>query len=126
MEATNIKEAKELVVRYRSITEDEIDGWTRRGYPHSRVLSILTGFGRMNTCTLCIESYSKYYATDSIPYPCYCCIHNNGTDTDIKQCTNHHTYEDLVFQQNTDAMLRAYKARADYLQTLIEDYEKRD
>lgn len=124
----NLKAAKLLVERYRTIDREEIE----KEFSKSRnvmtkdLLSNLTGFGDMATCILCLSiepNIATYYPD------CKKCIHML---TDVKlmfgntPCLNHETYKAIEKVRTKKGLLKAYRNRADYIESLINKYEAGD
>jgi hypothetical protein len=111
MKTKNIKEFKELILRYESITLKEI----KRSGSSAHAL---TGFGMKDTCTLCLATKSEifpaqcdiclWYRISSVVYPC-----NSGK--------NESTYYaiDTASLRNPQELLDAYRARAAYMRTVL-------
>jgi len=129
----NIKETKALIKRYNSITLDEIKDINdakllefRKSKSRSRYTSnfkikaeILTGFGRSDTCPLCI----------SVMHDCMQCIHHiaprRKTDYDnAPSCLLDNSFHMIDEAKSNKDLLKAFKARAIYLQTLVDKYEE--
>ena len=109
----NYAAAIALVVRYRTITLDEIKKvWEGAEGNHERVINILTGFGNPFTCTLCIESHSNcdrcIYVIPGFGFGCICSTYN------AIQCA--HT---------PDQLLEAYRARAEYIKKVVNKRRKK-
>lgn len=88
----NEKEAAELADRYDSITENQ-----------------LTGSASSITCTLC-------KAVDS----CRNCIHNkHAVQAESFACTDQKTYNDIHNANKVSDLLKAYKARAKFIRSML-------
>mgnify|MGYP003565590199 CR=1 FL=1 len=95
MQPKNIKEFKELILRYESITLEEIEKQLNKGDHIDDVKYSLTGFGMSSTCTLCQP------LLDCIDTPnCEYCIYG-----DDLQCVHDKTYEkiDVILPKPDDA-----------------------
>lgn len=117
-----LQAAKNLVIKYRSITPKDVDNALNRISPRVH-LSNLTGFGSIFTCKLCINSDSPS------PIPnCFNCIH--GYDHRIicnNPCTNTEYFNDIdeaIDNKDKEAYLKAVKLRADYIQSRIDKYQE--
>ena len=122
MKPQNIKATKELIERYNSITLKEIkanvakSSWNTPNMGRL-VAKQLTGFSNKDTCPLCI----------AINDHCYKCIHILGSygDPDRHHCWNHDSKSHVTYRRieraNSPIKLRnAFRARAKYLQSLID------
>jgi hypothetical protein len=108
----NIKALRELIERYDSLSPNEVnDKWnniTRRlpedqyGSHACIVANELTGFGKGNTCTLCM-------AAENI---CELCVFE-----ELFGCVNKapKTYKAISNAKNPEQLLKAFKNRARYL-----------
>jgi len=114
MKAKNIKEAKELVDRYESITLEEIEG-DGRGYLN---VEILTGFGSTDSCTLCQAVSHK----SCIPN-CGECFYEIITATLCDQGVNAESFDGICGADTPIKLRNAFRARAKHIRKLI-GYEK--
>lgn len=127
----NIEATKMLIKTYESISHQMIkkaadhleDNGNMDEYDAEMVASELTGYGMKNTCVLCLAV--KIEAT----VHCNRCIHVRGKgikayDDEGVYCLRHHTYIDIDRSKNDNELLFAIKARAKYLQSLVDDYER--
>ncbi|NCA80546.1 MAG: hypothetical protein EOM76_10250 [Sphingobacteriia bacterium] len=109
-----IQAANELMLRYRSVTIDEIV----KAYINQKneipmfigfkVANMITGFGFKTTCTLC----------KAVNYDCNQCIyaHIEGRTN----CNDKHlTYHDIFHAHTTLKLQSAFRARADYIQKVL-------
>jgi hypothetical protein len=101
----NLKEFKELILRYESITIKEIVRFHKNG----EGLSSLTGFGKPETCTLCL----------AVNDHCFNCVYavNFGCLRD----ESYHDITDASIRRNVYSLLRAYKNRAEYMRNKLID-----
>ena len=101
----NLKEFKDLIEKYQSITLDEAKGaWLIDG---KITAEIITGFGGRDTCTLCIavEGYCKY------------CIYR-----DFIGCVkgdNSSSCDAIYEARDPEELIIAFKSRAAHMKTLI-------
>lgn len=104
MKPKNTRACKRLIKRYESITLEEIK--MMRDTLHTNDMPLvaqeLTGFGKKEACTLCL----------AIDGDCYKCVHKTG-------CTHDDTYIGILAAINPKQLLKAFRARAEYLKTLI-------
>jgi len=115
-----------LVERYREVTHSDIimsiydmNMLVFDKKITNYVLDDLTGFGNSRNCKLCI----------AVNVNCDSCIHNhfNNSDYDYiddNYCLFHHTYDDIRDAKTPKKLLKAYEARANYIETIINDYEE--
>ena len=120
MKPKNIKEFKELILRYESITLEEIKKhqmkpeFMRAGCFN---LSGLTGFGNPDTCTLC-------KAVDS---DCYECAWHDTSNyftsgADCDSGNNEQTFMNIAFAETPQELKAAYKARANHMRNILKEY----
>ena len=104
----NLKEFKELIERYESITIEDIE----EAFKYANPESILTGYGLKSKCLLCISASQKckncYFSMDFNYYTCYC-LSGNNTET----------YYNIRQASTPEQLLEAYRARAKHMKTLI-------
>lgn len=127
-EVKNLKEAKELVELYRSITIENLK---------ESSIEEITGFGSSSTCTLCTALYiTKFNIGDT----CKNCIYKYNTEDSfglIYNCfkgDNKITYDKLEvnmesrhdFFEPTIDTLKAINDRADHIENLINKIEHDD
>ena len=107
-----IDAAKRLAIRYQSITLDEIKnaipGLTEKP-------SVLTGFGKTRTCTLCIAtklncSLCIYTSLHSV---CHCCNDYNKK-----------TYDDIEKYKSDVDLLKAFRNRAKHITKILNKIER--
>lgn len=123
--ATNKEVCIALIGLYRSITVESLEIALDKSesglHALSYILRDLTGFGWSNTCTLCTAV--KDYITFQIV--CSKCIHFDCLESSrISHCLIHPTYEEICQAcqaGDINRLVSALQARADYLETLIED-----
>lgn len=108
----NIKEAKELIQKYRSITAEQLN----EACPTSMKMKLasLTGFGT-NSCSLCKPVKGTDPSND-----CTGCIYVG----EFNNCTEHDTYYDIDRARTIHDVLIAISARADYIQSVLDAIEK--
>lgn len=109
MKPKNIKEFKQLIERYESITLEEIE--EKGVYP-----GLLTGFGTINNCRLC-EKINVY--ADN----CKGCVYYEVTNS--KYACNvdrtYETYNAISSAENANDLLQAYRNRAKYMRQILTD-----
>lgn len=117
----NIKSFKALIERYRSITREEIES--------ACVISVdvthfLTKFGNHNSCSLCREA-KQIAETNEYDAFCQSCIYMQKTEHKCTSGQNEETY-DNIWEASTkfsEKLLQAYRNRADYMESLINDLQ---
>ena len=128
----HLNAVRKLIKRYNSISLEEIkEQWpsirrTQFGdYPNDffhgkAVAHSLTGFGSSADCTLCI----------SVHQDCNSCIHNmnyapiyNPHAGCVDNATSCHTMYAIEDAKNANQLLKAFKARANYLQKILDEYQ---
>ena len=105
----NLPEFKALIERYKTITLEEIEEAFDGNDYLSNVKESLTGFGFCLTCSLCRATVNNHgYVM------CYDCIYEvfNG-------CQRHETYKAIDESTEPAELLAAYRARAEYMETLL-------
>jgi hypothetical protein len=128
MEPKNLKAAKNLVKKYRSITIEEINKQASRidtkfdlymlHFPlGNTVARKLTGFGHVSKCKLC----------SSVMYYCPGCIYYDTKSEFIKRfCLrgeNEKTYRAIADAKTPTKLLVAFKKRADHIEKIIKKLE---
>ncbi len=108
----NIKEAKELVDRYESITLEEIKECGTN--PEE-----LTGFGDASTCTLCDGAGFKNNACAD----CNECFYVVFTNSECNSFVNAKTYNRILEAYTPLQLRNAYRSRAKHIRKII-SYEK--
>ena len=113
MNIQNIKEAEELLIKYRSITLEDLNSISI----HTKnKLTIITGFGSLNTCTLCVALGGDY---------CNCnnCIYSIIIDDEIVcYCFNDiakDTYQKIMDAKSDEELIIAINNRADFLESIL-------
>lgn len=136
MKPENIKEFKQLIKRYETITIEEI----KKPFSYRRLLSLvngyqnkyryleeLTGFANKNKCILCKKidgdckkcvyfqfmRYKKYFMQYELLFPCLIGI-------------NKTTHKDIIDATTPDKLLEAYRARAKHMNSLLEKLETKN
>jgi hypothetical protein len=115
----NLEEAKALVALYNSITLEAIISLYDTNTSYNTLMNTLTGFGRNDTCMLCIP-----VNPDEEENPLCCgCIYVELTDNWCADKENYKTYKDIMHAENHSELLIAIKQRAKHLQSLIDKAE---
>lgn len=108
----NLKEFKELIERYESITIEEIEetGKFVSDYPfvkHQSTINKLTGFGKSTTCVLCNAIIHNH---------CDGCVYLNGSNINFMlKCTQFQfkkSFDNIRNASNAEELLSAIKERA--------------
>lgn len=107
----NLKEFKNLLERYRTITLEEINEvWESTNHDSDDTLKALTGFGYATTCNLC----------NVIDRNCSKCIWSRGRECKSPYspfwCVNNSkTYNKIEHFATPEELLLAYRNRAKYM-----------
>jgi hypothetical protein len=115
----NLKEFKELILRYESITVEEIENHVSDGF----VINSITGFGTHNSCTLC----------KPIKVNCYKCVYCKAFDSEVMDdkllnycCRGdaESTYDAIIEAEKPQELKVAFKARANYMRSILKNLKK--
>ena len=125
----NVKAFKELIIKYRSITKEDIykitDGYCLASLRTITILNKLTGFGNSDKCILCINA--REIEGESVHFHSFCqyCLHRQDTN-DYMLCLHHETYNNLSSKYFTtvEDLLLLISQRADYLESIVKTYEE--
>jgi len=115
MKSKNIKEFKQLILRYESITLEEIE-------LKECDANELTGYGKKDTCTLCIpvtDTENGHRHTH-----CFECIWSRIHDlyvacTQEENAATYNAIDILNVRFDPDKLLKAYRNRAAYMRTVL-------
>jgi hypothetical protein len=117
----NLKEFKELILKYESITLEELkDIESEKNLEEelpSFTLSSITGFGTYE-CTLCTK------AKENRP-DCKNCIWEIKTGVKCIDTINHNTYDRIFNAETFEDLLDAIQKRADYMRNVIDWFEEK-
>lgn len=127
----NIKEFKELIEKYSSITLERIEEvWNEydESYVHSgEVMHSLTGFGGVFSCSLCKAVGNKACGSSWNKDPdckCYNCVYiTRGTEFEYPPCIDE-TYEALDYAKSPQELYDAIQARIEFMKETLKYYEK--
>ena len=119
----SVDAARKLIALYRSITYDQIE---RIEYRDSAdAANILTGFGDSRTCSLC----DAVHSADPTSPLCEECIHSLTFVGDVyahaSPCMSglsKISYRAIQDATNIEDLLDAFAARADYMESLVNEY----
>jgi len=122
----NLKEFKALILKYESITLEDIRTAFIECPYVDQIAHLLTGFGSMDTCTLC-----KAVFTAGAKFPnCASCVYRGDTDT-IAYCNSHgnvETYCAIKGAETSQELKLAFKNRAKHMRKILTEkgitYEK--
>ena len=112
----NIKEFNDLIQRYETITLEEIQEEfqacdTIQSIYNNNVIALqLTGFGLINTCTLCVSVHAK----------CGLCVYKNDAGC-IRNKRLYFSYYKIRDSKTPEQLLKAYRNRAKILRTYAKD-----
>lgn len=118
---SNLKLFKELIEKYRSITMETLleaketmvnEGYDSEEFEPVEILSYLTGFGCIGSCTLCVVY------DNSLPNPCQNCVWTDASKNlgTTMPCINSFTYHNVNDAVNLDQLLISLRERADYME----------
>jgi len=124
MKPTNIEEFKALVNRYETITIKEIinECISHSNFDSYEIAKNLTGYGSIESCTLCKKSYNHYYSIDDTNGPCLGCVY--GDSFDCIHGLNNKTYHAIHQVINSAELLLAFRNRAKHLRKHYAKYLK--
>lgn len=113
----SIDAAKKLIELYNSITVEQVKELKKpleyhEDYYGEYIAGIMTGFGRNKTCLLCNAAKD-----------CSRCIYENGY-IGCLWGENEETYCDIKMATNAEELVSAFKARADHIQSILNNLEK--
>ena len=112
----NLKEAKELLERYKNITLEQLEE-SYRNSPKSfgyKILNKITGFGETLSCTLC----------QSVRGDCDHCIYSfRSTEDDFCLHCVDIIYKQMSNAETAEKLFNAIQKRISYLTHVIEWYE---
>ncbi len=100
----NLKEFKALIDRYESISIEEIERAFKENY---RPAGLLTGFGSIDTCTLCM----------AVDVDCNECVWG----PDLQGCLWDITYDAIYYATNPNKLFTAYRKRAAYMRKYLNE-----
>lgn len=112
----NLKEAKELLEEYKSITLEELEQKYKR-FPKSKgefIMKSFTNFGTLH-CTLC----------KSVNRACSECIYSFRKEKLVLQCMDI-IYSEMSNAMNAQDLFAAIQKRISYLTHVIEWYEMKE
>lgn len=101
----NLTAFKKLIKKYRSLNEEDMVGDAES----------ITGFGNNDKCILCV-ALGVHIATK---FNCENCTYMKLTGSLCFQGVNNETYKAIDKAYKSSTLLKAYKARADYMENLI-------
>ena len=110
MKPKNIKEFKALVKRYENITIEEIEDKAELlgcGFNMGDLAKELTRFGYTSSCTLCLK----------VKEQCNLCVYGG-----CMKCLDHISYDKISGSKSTEQLLKAFRARAEYLRKTYSQY----
>jgi len=115
----NIEQAKELVNRYRAVTEEEILSLMDNIHDSGSCVEDLSGFGSQASCTLCLTVGAAHPGDIN----CNDCIYQG--DTKCFRGPNNPTYVAILESETADELIKAFRDRANHIESIIAKlYEK--
>ncbi len=138
--AVNLPEFIALIKRYENITIEEIENTIQKfALEHSietiekifkefnfhrEFLTEMTGFGTSFTCTLCLSARANNANNEE--HFCLICVYRStifgrctGCQQPAKYDVPSKTYNKILFANTPKRLLKAYKARAKYMRTIL-------
>ena len=121
----NIRQFKNLIKKYESITLEKLTNPRLEWMGSKTIMNYLTGFGNTDTCRLCIRagelSMERYGNKLGM---CIFCVWVIATGDVCYGGNNEKTYEAIKKARNRVKLLEAVKQRAEYMKTVLEEYER--
>lgn len=118
---TNIKEAKKLAYRYKRITINQLQKKNRvRPYD---ALTDITGFGSLDSCTLCKACFRGDNARYINCHICIYAINSNCTQACFRG-DNAKTYDAIDHAYTYERLIVAIRDRSDHIRKVIKEIEK--
>ena len=111
----NLKEAKELLERYKSITLEQLEKAYGKEIPFKmgdEVLNKITGFGKTYSCILCL----------AVNEVCENCIYSFRLQERNTPCLDK-IYNEMCNALNAEDLFAAIQKRISYLTNVIQWYE---
>lgn len=111
----NLKEAKELLEKYKSITLKQLEDAYLNGDKGHRILFKITGFGVTNYCMLCL----------SVNGICNDCIYSFRIESENDIPCVDKIYNEMHRASSAEELFNALQKRISYLTHVIEWYESK-
>jgi len=111
----NLKEFKNLIVKYKSLTIDDIiEEWDKHNACSGEVvMNRLTGFGDTDTCSICsIINKPK----------CTYCVYTVVTG---ENCTDHESYDFIQYASYPTTLYKAIQERIEFMEKILETIKVR-
>ncbi len=133
----NIKEFKDLILKYESITRDDITAGFKVHDTGGKIMNMLTGFGDVDVCTLCKAMYIKPHKTNNICDNCVWALTDETNNHDNAYCfgrnklstcetkfVNHiyNSYKNISFAETPDQLKSAIGYRIKVMKQVIDKY----
>lgn len=119
----NLKEFKALILRYESITIEEIEDTINNPkyieLARDDIKEILTGFGSYVSCSLCKPIMPKFKGSPT----CCGCTYVVTTSNNCTTGINTETYIDIQVSKSPKKIKAAFKARAKHMRNLLKTIE---
>lgn len=125
----NLKQFKELILKYESITLKDVEDTevyqntkSKTVFDSDELLQELTGFGTLITCTLCKAVGIKYQKISEIGKKgCKNCIYIKETGDMCFNGVNENTYDAFseLEIETTQDVVNAYHVRAKHMREII-------
>ena len=122
---SNIKSFVELIEKYKQITPEDITYVVTRygfGLDSRETMRLLTGYGSMDTCSLCVEAAdlkrrdpeAEFYMNNTCDY----CVYVQRTQAECYAFPNNITYNNIAFVLPNE-LPQAIKDRVRYMEYLL-------
>ena len=114
----NLKEAKELLEKYKNITLEQLEeayGDEFLFKMGDEVLNKITGFGKTDSCMLCL----------AVNEVCKNCIYSLRLPSESAPCIDE-IYDEMCNAMDAEGLFTAIQKRISYLTHIIEWYENRN
>lgn len=110
----NLKEAKELLERYKSITMEQLEeAYKENPYVNGeKIMRNITGFGKTSSCILCL----------AVNEVCGKCIYSFRYSGYYPPCIDN-IYDEIHYAKNAKDLFAAIQKRISYLTNVIQYYE---
>lgn len=125
MKAVNIEAAKELIKKYRSFSVKDIkNAWLKEvnglyHYGGKGVARLLTGFGKLDKCLLCVASTERKRISESepVPHDCSACIYGGWLDCMHGQ--HEKSYYEIQYAKSPYKLWLAFRRRANHIEKYL-------
>jgi len=117
----NLKEFKELILLYESVTLEQLQEETITAVTSNKtILEDITGFGSLSSCKLC----TAVKAISINKVHCNKCMWKIKTNNVCTDNVNADTYYAIAKAETLEDLLDAIQKRADYMRNVIDWFEE--